>query len=652
MEDKGNHLIEMMDEADLAIACKYADLDPMIAKLKRHPEYYKKYIVKINGGNLDKKSSVVKELLPRTILKLYKKNDKGCKEVLETILESYKNWFIEGLMASEPEISLERIALYSSEEMADLYFKIGRYSRNELPIELFLLHLKLQYIELSEDLKKQIANIIEHKKQIHGIEKQFEAKKNKEVRQIQKQISEQFEEEREKLNHEYRKCQSALYEAKDRIKELEEKLANLQRQLDENKESLVEAWQKTFDAESEKKRQDQDQELLKIRTEKIAQIENECFEKKQTGEKELEEYFSNLRNSREKDILKLDQEIQLYRAEYESIEEETKVLQSKRTELQGSVEKIEEYVESYFADFDKKILDKKIDSIIGTKFNTTFCNKSNGNVQKETTNYFIGQEKKIDNNTEIVKASDLVDLHTDFKDNLALEFDENCEISSIILAAVLNKKALIMCDSIGEKVISNLSFLINACMPAVLQVGTGKTNIGEILDAIKRLDSNIIYINGILDNYDEIAFEIICRECSEKIICFGIAELSKLKTMSKNIFNHAIVLDVEKYMHFPISENIFIGNQNIFELSLEFNENLCMSYWKKYFQKLTASGFIGKKLSLDLSRMLQTYYALQSGETLGIIMQDIIFKMCDCEEVKAEELKKILKKCGIDFIEE
>ena len=652
MEDKGNHLIEMMDEADLAIACKYADLDPMIAKLKRHPEYYKKYIVKINGGNLDKKSSVVKELLPRTILKLYKKNDKGCKEVLETILQSYKNWFIEGLMASEPEISLERIALYSSEEMADLYFKIGRYSRNELPIELFLLHLKLQYIELSEDLKKQIANIIEHKKQIHGIEKQFEAKKNKEVRQIQKQISEQFEEEREKLNHEYRKCQSALYEAKDRIKELEEKLANLQKQLDENKESLVEAWQKTFDAESEKKRQDQDQELLKIRTEKIVQIENECFEKKQTGEKELEEYFSNLRNSREKDILKLDQEIQLYRAEYESIEEETKVLQSKRTELQGSVEKIEEYVESYFADFDKKILDKKIDSIIGTKFNTTFCNKSNGNVQKETTNYFIGQEKKIDNNTEIVKASDLVDLHTDFKDNLALEFDENCEISSIILAAVLNKKALIMCDSIGEKVISNLSFLINACMPAVLQVGTGKTNIGEILDAIKRLDSNIIYINGILDNYDEIAFEIICRECSEKIICFGIVELSKLKTMSKNIFNHAIVLDVEKYMHFPISENIFIGNQNIFELSLEFNENLCMSYWKKYFQKLTASGFIGKKLSLDLSRMLQTYYALQSGETLGIIMQDIIFKMCDCEEVKAEELKKILKKCGIDFIEE
>lgn len=77
-----------------------------------------------------------------------------------------------------------------------------------------------------------------------------------------------------------------------------------------------------------------------------------------------------------------------------------------------------------------------------------------------------------------------------------------------------------------------------------------------------------------------------------------------------------------------------------------------MSYWKKYFQKLTASGFIGKKLSLDLSRMLQTYYALQSEETLGIIMQDIIFRMCDCEDVKSEELKKILKKCGIDFNEE
>ena len=209
-----------------------------------------------------------------------------------------------------------------------------------------------------------------------------------------------------------------------------------------------------------------------------------------------------------------------------------------------------------------------------------------------------------------------------------------------------------MCDSIGEKVICNLSFLINACMPAVLQVGAGKTNLCEILDAIKRLDSDIIYINGVLDNYDEIAFEIICRECSEKIVCFGIAELSKLKTMSKNVFNHAIVLDVEEYIHFPISENIFIGNQNIFEFSLEYNENLCMSYWKKYFQKLTASGFIGKKLSLDLSRMLQTYYALQSEETLGIIMQDIIFRMCDCEDVKSEELKKILKKCGIDFNEE
>ena len=419
MEDKGKHLIEMLDEADLAIACKYADLDPMIAKLKRHPEYYKKYIVKINGGNLDKKSSVVKKLLPQTILRLYKKNDTGCKEVLEIILQSYKNWFIEGLRTSEPEISLERIALYSSEEMADLYFKIGRYSRNELSLELFLLHLKLQYIELSEDSKKQIANIIEQKKQIYEIEKQFEEKKNKEVRQIQKKLSEQFEQEKEKLNHEYRKCKSALYEAKDRVKVLEEKLADLQKQLDENKESLVEAWQKAFDAESEKKRQVQDQELLKIRTEKITQIENECFEKKQTGEKELEEYFLNLRNGREKDISELDQEIQLYRAEYASIEEEIKVLQSKRTELQESVVKIEEYVESYFTDFDRKILEKKIDSIIGTKFNTTFCNKSNGNVPKETTNYFIGQEKIIDNNTEIVKASNLEDLHTDLKDNLA-----------------------------------------------------------------------------------------------------------------------------------------------------------------------------------------------------------------------------------------
>lgn len=652
MEDKGNHLIEMLDEADLAIACKYADLDPMIAKLKRHPEYYKKYIVKINGGNLDKKSSVVRKLLPQTILRLYKKNDTGCKEVLEIILQSYKNWFIECLMTSEPEISLERIALYSSEEMADLYFEIGRYSRNELPLELFLLHLKLQYIELSEDSKKQIANIIEHKKQIYEIEKQFEEKKNKEVRQIQKQLSEQFEQEKEKLNHEYRKCQSALYEAKDRVKVLEEMLEDLQKQLDENKESLVEAWQKTFDAESEKKRQVQDQELLKIRTEKITQIENECFEKKQTGEKELEEYFLNLRNGREKDISELDQKIQLFRAEYENMEEETKVLQSRRTELEESVEKIEVYVESYFADFDRKILEKKIDSIIGRKFSTTFCDKSYDDVQKEMPNYFIGQQKKIDNNTEIAKASDLEDLHTDLKDNLALEFDENCEISSIILATVLNKKALIMCDSVGEKVICNLSFLINACMPAVVQVGAGKTNLSEILDAIKRLDSDIVYINGVLDNYDEIAFEIICRECSEKIICFGIAELTKLKAMSKNILNHAIVLDVEKYMHFPISENIFIGNQNIFEFSLEYNENLCMSYWKKYFQKLTASGFIGKKLSLDLSRMLQTYYALQSGETLGIIMQDIIFRMCDCEDVKAEELKKILKKCGIDFTEE
>ena len=88
----------------------------------------------------------------------------------------------------------------------------------------------------------------------------------------------------------------------------------------------------------------------------------------------------NLRNGREKDISELDQEIQLYRAEYASIEEEIKVLQSKRTELQESVVKIEEYVESYFTDFDRKILEKKIDSIIGTKFNTTFCNKSNGNV--------------------------------------------------------------------------------------------------------------------------------------------------------------------------------------------------------------------------------------------------------------------------------
>ena len=151
-----------------------------------------------------------------------------------------------------------------------------------------------------------------------------------------------------------------------------------------------------------------------------------------------------------------------------------------------------------------------------------------------------------------------------------------------------------------------------------------------------------------MDNFDEIMFEKICRECCNKYLFFGVSDVKNIKMFSKNVFTYAVVLDVENELQFPETDSIFVANHSIDIFKTQYDSKSCRMYYDKYFRSLVANGIMNQRTCIDLSMILQTYFYFIRNEALGEVIKKSILLSCDYNtNDENSDKKEILTKSGV-----
>lgn len=188
-------------------------------------------------------------------------------------------------------------------------------------------------------------------------------------------------------------------------------------------------------------------------------------------------------------------------------------------------------------------------------------------------------------------------------------------------------------DDVAYQMVSCISALIDAKTPLMIQMVKQKDDVDKIVGIINESDSYVVYLPGLLDDYDEVSFSIICRQCPRKVIIAGVATLAHLSMMSGGINNYAITMDISNYLHFKKKQALWIGKYSLDSMTVEHDVTKCKEYYNKYFRGLVLNHMMGKKVALDFCFILSIYFDFMQGQ-IGDILKAVVSKVFDC---KADE---------------
>lgn len=642
MEERDCELACLLDEKELLEVCQNLDIDDLLTPMKNNRKDYEKQIKVLK--KLDKSSRVVQNMLPNMAALQYNKGDENYKNVIN---ESLKNFFEEFNVfvknSKKPNLTIEKLREYSAKEVAKFYHDEVRLCFHNITLDMFFVLLKLCGLTVEFNQREIIKVEIEAIERLQELEKKYEKEKQNEIKRVEKRFALQFEQQEKRWKQKKKEVEQSLDDANEKIAILEEKL-----QLFAKKEL------KEFCLEYETQMQRKKEEAEKRFEDAIFELKMSHEQSKNYLDEELRDYRQNCEKRKEEIATETEKLVKLKKELQCEVDELVK-LQKQEKE---NVERVEEYIKNYFNDFEKHIVEKKIEYVLENSLEMFEGEKQElkkevvpNNIMPMTTldNQIIWESAKaISKDKEYSQdVKDLEDFVLDLADNIDLYFDYEDEIATVIVSAFLNKNHIIVEESVGDKIAYCLSALVDLSTPLIIDVGTGKYSVLSLIKTIEESDSQVIYIVGLLSNFDEVAFSSISRKLEDRFIFYGIASVENLNLMTKKVLNKAIVLDIEENMHFPEDASILIGEHNLFDLGIHFDESICKKYYDKYFKLLCSEKLMGQKRALDFSVMLQTYFSVRMEKQLGAVFQKTIRHACNCSCNDTEKLTDVFTKSGI-----
>jgi hypothetical protein len=485
------------------------------------------------------------------------------------------------------------------------------------------------------------------------------------MEQLTKNLHREFDAEKNGWRNEKKRLKESIQESKEIILELREENKKLTDQINQDRDKQIAVWRQQYKTELEAEKRENIQKIEEAYqqakrefTEYRQQLETEYEEKKTDLEQKLDNQISEAKKQYGNQMREISQEIDDLSLKRKQINECIELLETKKEELQTVIEHLNSYEDNYFETFDQRIIEHKIDVLLMRKLGLldgmemSHSNSHSGTRDElrgvELDGSIITKAKTISKNMEYSDdIQDLEDFIEDFKDNISLNFDESLEIAAIIMATIINGKNMIVAESVSEFITIALSALVNLSTPLVVDMSAENSNLRNVVEVINSSDSDVVYIKGLLDNYNEMYLTSICKECPDKYIFFGVSSLSNLQLLSKNILNYTVVLDIEDYLHFPDEELMLVADYDIRNLLVCKDIKSCKSIYKKYFKKLFDNRLIGQRSALDYSSILQVYFTIIADEIIGDIMQQGIMEVCNLE--RCEDAEEILRNCGINI---
>ena len=648
-------LLDLFNEEEINIVCKNTELALFLTPIK--DKRYEKYAK--NLGRLDKKSALVQKLLPGIAFKLYKKGEKPFKEAIATQLIWYRDKFIEVLSKRiEPAICVEDVAKYDAKSIAELYFKFLDNSTAYISVDLFFIFLKLQDIIIEETTRHSIEEEIKNIDTARALENKYKAKIHAALKEQEKRLYADFEQKEQKLRRQieeknilYSELSEKLKISEQRLQEVEnvtlaerkrreaEWLSEYERELAARKRADNIQWEKAT-SEAEGKYQELLVDLETKAKKRSAELEEQYHMQLKSSKQMLSDEFAELKSKIagliEKKVL-LDQQIDC--------------LEQRKRELDGYIQKLKNIENKYFDSFEQRIINRKIDTLIFQKLG--FENRGDNASRTvpltiaNTSDAFLIPAETFSENVEYGETvSSIEDFFEDYRVNISLNFDNETEIAGVVLASILARMGIVAIDKVCDYLAEALAALLDLSSPLTIIIDSEKESLKALIDVINESDSQVICLKGILDTYNEILFMRLCEICNGKFLFFTVSNLANLKMMSKAMMNYAVVIDVEKELHFPEDDCILIGNHDLKPFIPKLDMRKSREIYKNTFNRLVVNGYIKKSTAIEYSKLLQLYFMIVGGVTLVESIQKGIICACDfcCED---ENLMDVLNKSGI-----
>lgn len=639
-------LIEDLTDGEIQEICKFADLDLLLIPMKAHPEFYKKYTKSL--GRLEKKSALVQKLLPKYAFDLFEKGDEKYIEAISLMAKNLKDKFVNHLAESiAPPTTIEEVKKYTLDEYEMLYKKVLDISVSEVSFEMFFVFLKLNDITFSEEEQQQLIEKLKNAVDLRKLEEKYQHEKEEEIKKREVELLATCEIEKSNLKKELNRCRKELLEVSKREKSVTEELLEIRAKQENEKESVVSEWVRKAEQEASEKKLELDHEIKEYRTNRLKEINDMCADRLSIRETEINGQIEKL----EQDLSSRKQELEDYFIEQNNtkkkIECEISELTQEKIRRQADVTRLEQREKEFYECLDERAVEHRLSNVI---FESRVQEDETQNAPPIILNENVVSIHRKDDFSQPIEKSENIDKIDDFaedlKDNIALNFNDSSEIAAIIIASLLGGKAIIVEDCIGILLAESLSALIDGNTAIVIE--TAGASIGSLVKAINEIEERVIYIEGIMDNFDEIMFEKICRECCNKYLFFGVSDVKNIKMFSKNVFTYAVVLDVENELQFPETDSIFVANHSIDIFKTQYDSKSCRMYYDKYFRSLVANGIMNQRTCIDLSMILQTYFYFIRNEALGEVIKKSILLSCDYNtNDENSDKKEILTKSGV-----
>ena len=632
-------LLELLSEKELLIACKYADMEILLEPMKDDPKRYEKYVKRL--GRLDKKSSLVKSMLPKIARDLYLKGDERYCSALGYVLNGLKTIFETACSACD-DIDNSQIAQDDEEKLIHLYKEVSDNSLEGLPFELYIVFLKLKGLALSEDemaaLDRDISRIIEQKE----IQNEYKKETDRLLKKQEKEILAQQEQEKDRIIKEKKKLSKENTELKSTVDELNQQIIDYKKKEESAHEKILAKWDSEAAKEYERKSKEQEQELSRIYREKIVEINKKIQEENDAKVKQLAEELEKIRIKNSDEQQRLSNEIAALENQKNMLQDNNDSLYQELTQVQEDLNHYKNIEKEYYENIEQRVYEQKLDDALIKRFRLfwgTGSQSVTGNVRTQSIEDIYECKESIDisETIECEPAETIDDFENDLRSNIELYFENAIEISATCVAALLCQKAFIMDKSIALILAKCVSSVTGADLPYCIRIhDAASANMAEIIN---------ILIEGVLNKYDEELFTAICSECKDRCLIFTISDIDNLGLFPKTIYNYAIVVDAERYYTYESSERLVTAENNTNLLIDEMDLSKCKTYYDRVFRKLVSKRIINKKLSIDFSKILYVYYMIIQSEQMGEVMSTSILKCCKLDT--DQDAESMLVKAGI-----
>lgn len=239
---------------------------------------------------------------------------------------------------------------------------------------------------------------------------------------------------------------------------------------------------------------------------------------------------------------------------------EKKISQSRRLldSLEAKQEDTKANIEKSLKDFKENIIETtKLLSVVETVSQSQPMIKNPIELIDYGTYHEISENIVENENYVYDELKNLEDLFLALVDNLNNYFKESFELAANIISSLIAGKALIVDKILGREIADSLSLLLDSCTAEYITISTADVNLQYLISIITGSKANVVYIDGLLDTYNETISSTIYKVCKDKYIIFGISEESLL-SMPKSLFEYALFLDINNLDECNDSDHIMI----------------------------------------------------------------------------------------------